>query len=30
MGLRDAFVASSIKQQQWRAFLFKNKLEAPV
>lgn len=29
MGLSGAFVASSIKQQQWRAFLSKSKLEAP-
>jgi predicted nucleotidyltransferase component of viral defense system len=29
MGLTDAFVASPIKRQQWRAFLSKSKLEAP-
>lgn len=29
MGLSGTFVASSIKQQQWRAFLSKSKLEAP-
>jgi hypothetical protein len=29
MGLADAFVSSPIKQQQWRAFLSKNKLAAP-
>lgn len=28
-GLSDAFAASPIKQQQWRAFLAKSKLEAP-
>ena len=29
LGLSDAFAASSIKQQQWRAFLSKSKLIAP-
>ena len=29
MGLSGAFVASPVKQQQWRAFLSKSKLEAP-
>jgi hypothetical protein len=29
MGLSGTFVASPIKQQQWRAFLSKSKLEAP-
>jgi len=29
MGLSGAFVANPIKQQQWRAFLSKSKLEAP-
>jgi hypothetical protein len=29
MGLTGAFVASPVKQQQWRAFLSKSKLEAP-
>jgi predicted nucleotidyltransferase component of viral defense system len=29
MGLSGIFVASPIKQQQWRAFLSKSKLEAP-
>ncbi|MBV8636253.1 MAG: nucleotidyl transferase AbiEii/AbiGii toxin family protein [Burkholderiaceae bacterium] len=29
MGLASAFATSPIKQQQWRAFLFKSKLEAP-
>ena len=29
LGLSDAFAASSIKQQQWRAFLSKSKLVAP-
>ena len=29
LGLADAFVTSPIKQQQWRAFLSKSKLEAP-
>ena len=29
LGLSDAFAASPIKQQQWQAFLSKNKLNAP-
>jgi hypothetical protein len=29
MGLSGAFLASPVKQQQWRAFLSKSKLEAP-
>jgi hypothetical protein len=29
MGLSSAFLASPVKQQQWRAFLSKSKLEAP-
>lgn len=29
MGLSGTFVASPVKQQQWRAFLSKSKLEAP-
>lgn len=29
LGLSGAFVASPIKQQQWRAFLSKSKLQAP-
>jgi hypothetical protein len=29
MGMSGAFLASPVKQQQWRAFLSKSKLEAP-
>lgn len=29
MGLSGTFVASPIKQQQWRAFLSESKLQAP-
>lgn len=29
LGLSDAFAASSVKQQQWRAFLSKSRLLAP-